>query len=183
MVKSYSWPVYLYTDGTNDHLSFQNNLKRCHQVNSLRAEGGMWHPPNSGPLLKKTVPVSMCFPWLFSKEGSVLKKINAWISWCSYPPGIRGGEFTYCHMIIGFQQTLLLPEICIMWSERREDSFCNMFFLLAVCRDCYRERKWKTSICDHMANVWSSQAPKEYAVFNFQTKWFWFILFSWPSGP
>lgn len=125
----YLWPVYLYTDGTNDHLSFQNNLKWCHQANSLRVEGGTWHPPNSHMWPKKTVTDSMHFPRLFSKEGSVLKKINSWVPWSSYAPGIRGGKFTYCQMIIGFQQTLLLPEICTMGSEWREESFCNMFFL------------------------------------------------------
>lgn len=66
---------------------------------------------------------------------------------------MRGAEFTYCQIIICFQQTLLLPEICTMWFERGEDSSCNMFPLLAVCQGYYRERKRKTSICDHMSNV------------------------------
>lgn len=90
---------------------------------------------------------------IFPSIGSVLKRINSWIPGCIYPTGMRGAEFTYCQIIICFQQTLLLPEICTMWFERREDSFCNMFPLLAVCQGYYRERKRKTSICDHMSNA------------------------------
>lgn len=106
-------------------------------------------------LPKKTITVPM--PLLdCCLKGGVHMSINSWIPWYSDLTRIWGTELTYCRIISCLQPTRLLPKICTMWSERWEDSFCNMFSLFAVCQGYYRQRKWKTSICDHMANAWPS---------------------------
>lgn len=94
-----------------------------------------------------------CPPQFFLWIRCILKGINLGIPWHIYSTGMKGAEFTHYQIIICFPQTLLLPEICIMWAERREDSFCNMFSLLAAYQGYYRERRRKTSICNHMSNA------------------------------
>lgn len=94
-----------------------------------------------------------------------------WGSWRFWSLGMRGASLTHCQITTYFQQTPLLPEIWITWSERREDSSAICFPYYLSARATTKGKKENFDLWPYVQCIYISLfvAPNEYSLCNFQT--------------